>query len=298
DLARRDFTINAMALRLSEPAGSLLDRFGGRLDLEAGLVRVLHPGSFRDDATRMVRACRYAARFGFEIEASTLAALQREVRYVETISGARLRAELTRALVEPAAPDTAVMMNDLRVLRSIHPVLYIPMRKSRRAAMEAWRQLLSGRSAVDPEELGFCMIAGPHSHDDAAAVAERLSLTTRVRDAVDDLVRLDEVRDKLERRDARPSQVVRILEGLAPSAVLAFGLKSGAWLSTVAARYVTEWRTVRPSLDGHDLAALGIEGVLAGEALRRLRQARLDGEVGSRQEETDLVRQEFGANGT
>src|SRR5581483_12290539 len=77
DLARRDFTMNAMALRLTEPPGELLDPFGGVADIEARLVRVLHEGSFRDDATRMLRACRYAARFGFALEPVTLALLRR-----------------------------------------------------------------------------------------------------------------------------------------------------------------------------------------------------------------------------
>ena len=74
DLARRDFTVNAMALRLSPPdAGTLLDRFGSRQDVEEGLIRVLHDGSFVDDPTRIMRAIRYEQRLGFQIEPSTLA---------------------------------------------------------------------------------------------------------------------------------------------------------------------------------------------------------------------------------
>src|SRR5690606_25329122 len=64
DLARRDFTINAMALSLDDPAEPI-DPHGGAADLDAGLLRVLHPGSFADDPTRALRAARYAARFGF-----------------------------------------------------------------------------------------------------------------------------------------------------------------------------------------------------------------------------------------
>ena len=66
DLARRDFTVNAMALRLSPPdAGTLLDRFGSRQDVEDGLIRVLHDDSFIDDPTRIMRAIRYEQRLGF-----------------------------------------------------------------------------------------------------------------------------------------------------------------------------------------------------------------------------------------
>jgi tRNA nucleotidyltransferase/poly(A) polymerase len=69
DLARRDFTINAMAIPLNGPArGRLLDPFGGRSDLSRGIVRMLHARSPQDDPTRAFRAARFAARFGFRIE--------------------------------------------------------------------------------------------------------------------------------------------------------------------------------------------------------------------------------------
>ena len=68
--ARRDFTINAMAIPLDGEA-RLIDPPGGRRDLESGLLRVLHERSFEDDPTRAIRAARYAARFGFELEPET-----------------------------------------------------------------------------------------------------------------------------------------------------------------------------------------------------------------------------------
>ncbi|MBK8295225.1 MAG: CCA tRNA nucleotidyltransferase [Solirubrobacterales bacterium] len=70
DLARRDFTINAMAIALDDPE-NLLDPHGGRSDLDRGVLRVIHPFSFADDPTRALRAARYAARFGFALDPST-----------------------------------------------------------------------------------------------------------------------------------------------------------------------------------------------------------------------------------
>src|SRR5262245_49014848 len=75
DLSRRDFTINAMAIPLQGEPG-LIDPHDGRADLEAGLLRVLHPVSLRDDPTRALRAARYAARFGFEPEPETAVLLR------------------------------------------------------------------------------------------------------------------------------------------------------------------------------------------------------------------------------
>jgi len=101
DLGRRDFTINAMALPLRPPS-QLIDPHGGEADLAAGLLRVLHPGSFVDDPTRALRAARYAARFDFRLEAET----ERLLRSTDlnAVSADRRRAELLRLAAEATAP--------------------------------------------------------------------------------------------------------------------------------------------------------------------------------------------------
>jgi tRNA nucleotidyltransferase (CCA-adding enzyme) len=98
DLARRDFTINAMAIPLAgEPR--VIDPFGGQSDLERGLLRILHPKSFEDDPTRAIRAARYAARFGFTLEPETDRLLRKAD--LSTVSADRRRAELERLAGEP-----------------------------------------------------------------------------------------------------------------------------------------------------------------------------------------------------
>ena len=93
DLARRDFTINAMAVPVTEP-GRLLDPHGGLDDLRAGALRYLHPGSFVDDPARALRAARYASRLELSVEAQTLAALR--AADLGTVSAERREAELRR----------------------------------------------------------------------------------------------------------------------------------------------------------------------------------------------------------
>jgi tRNA nucleotidyltransferase (CCA-adding enzyme) len=95
DLIRRDFTINAMALDLS-PArwGELVDRYGGWEDLGWRFIRILHPGSFVDDATRIMRAIRYEQRLGFSLEPATARLLRRDRKMLDGISGDRLRREI------------------------------------------------------------------------------------------------------------------------------------------------------------------------------------------------------------
>src|SRR3954451_21718243 len=102
DLARRDFTINAMAIPLQgEP--HLIDPHGAKADLEQGLLRVLHDRSFVDDPTRAIRAARYASRFGFRLEPRTEDLLRQTD--LTTVSADRRRTELERLAAEDNACD-------------------------------------------------------------------------------------------------------------------------------------------------------------------------------------------------
>ncbi|MBN1965045.1 MAG: CBS domain-containing protein, partial [Anaerolineae bacterium] len=95
DLHRRDFSINTLAIRLApEPSGQLLDFWGGERDLHDGVIRVLHSLSFVDDPTRILRAARFEQRFGFRIEARTLALIERALPFLERVSGPRIRHEI------------------------------------------------------------------------------------------------------------------------------------------------------------------------------------------------------------
>ncbi len=100
DLARRDFTINAMAIPLRRDA-ELIDPHRGRADLESGLLRILHPSSFEDDPTRALRAARYAARFDFELEPDTADLLSEAD--LGTVSTDRRETELLRLAGETEA---------------------------------------------------------------------------------------------------------------------------------------------------------------------------------------------------
>jgi tRNA nucleotidyltransferase (CCA-adding enzyme) len=113
DLARRDFTINAMAIPLQgEPR--LLDPHGGRGDLEQGLLRVLHDHSFVDDPTRAIRAARYASRFRFTLEPKT-EQLLRETD-LTTVSADRRRTELERLAAEANACAGFELLGDWGVI--------------------------------------------------------------------------------------------------------------------------------------------------------------------------------------
>ncbi len=133
DLARRDFTINAMAFGVPSGAngdpvisGTLVDPFGGAADLTVGLLRAVGDPSerFREDALRMLRAARFATRFDLTIEPATAAAIRRDASLVATLSGERVGAEIEGILAaENPAPGLAALF-ELGLAAQIAPELH------------------------------------------------------------------------------------------------------------------------------------------------------------------------------
>ena len=121
DVARRDFTINGMML--DPVSGELLDFVGGRKDLEAGIIRTIGDPErrFAEDKLRMLRAVRFAARFEYEIEAETLAAIQRRGQEIRAVSRERVRDELTRMLTEGHARRAFLLLDEGGLLKEVLP---------------------------------------------------------------------------------------------------------------------------------------------------------------------------------
>ena len=124
DLARRDFTINAMALGAD---GAVIDRFGGQEDLKAGLIRCVGEPDrrFAEDALRMLRAVRFAAQLGFAIEPETEKAIRRNAGRLSQVSGERIKAELEKTLLSPH-PERAGDLIRWGLLTHLWPVTDCP----------------------------------------------------------------------------------------------------------------------------------------------------------------------------
>ena len=286
DLRRRDFTVNAMALRLTPPkAGMLLDPCDGRTDLERRLIRVLHDRSFQDDATRMLRAVRYEGRLAFRIEGETERLLRRDLSYLDAISGARLWTELLLIFYEERPGKLLARCQELGILESIHPCLRFDA--SNEAAMARAR----GERPVPWDEVCLCLLCLGCRKEDVEALVKRLSLPRRQERALEDYTRLREALPKLSSRRAQPSEITETLEQFTPSAVWATALASENDLVGDRFRlFLRAWRYVKPFLGASALKRMGVPaGPEFGATLRRLRAARLDGETRSREEEIALL---------
>ena len=121
DVARRDFTINAL---LFDPeTDEVLDFVGGRADLKAGLIRAIGEPErrFSEDKLRMLRAARFAARFGYGIELQTFAAIQKLAPQIHQVSAERIREELTKILTEGAARRGFELLDATGLLQQVLP---------------------------------------------------------------------------------------------------------------------------------------------------------------------------------
>ncbi len=290
DLGRRDFTINAMALRLApERAGELIDPFHGQADLKRRQLRILHGESFQDDATRIYRAMRYAARFGFRLERKTAGCFRRDRAYLETISGTRLRHEFERIAEEARVADMVRMAERWGVLEATHPAFALGRRSGR--ALSGLRALRrSHRAAVL-----FCLLLAQASPVEAEDTISRLELTRRQAAAVAGFLAIRHDEGSLN-TGLLPSRVFQLLSPRPVEAVEAFVLNAPARAASRARRYLEEWRLVRPRLSGQDLQRLGIaSGPALGSMLSKLRAARMDGNVRTKEDEVALVRKSFGS---
>jgi tRNA nucleotidyltransferase (CCA-adding enzyme) len=249
DLGRRDFTINAMALPLADDR-ELIDPYRGRADLEAGLLRVLHPDSFADDPTRALRAARYASRFGFELEDET-AALMRKAD-LTTVSADRRQAELLRLAAEPEAVAGLHLLVEWGLVEPAPDGLALADRAAELLASEPWA------GSVERAQALVALALGPPGREAALQGAH----------------------------PAGPSAAVALARGYRPLELLSARVRGAEWLD----RYMAEWRSVGLEVDGDDLVAAGVpEGPAVGVGLAEALRRKLDGEVAGREAELEVA---------
>ena len=284
DLARRDFSINAMALPLSGDSPEVIDPHGGLEGLAYRRVATLHPGSFTDDPSRMLRAVRYEQRLGLQISDTTLSEMQSALagRHADAVSGDRWRQEFQKIFEEPQAFKMLIRAIGLGVLAAIHPALS----DSRPLA------ILAGEGGLAPSDF-LAALAMPLSAADGDGVSSRLNLPTDWARVVRDTIVLQGILPEITGPSVSPSKVCSALEKLDADAIAAAArLSLDIQLASRLRRYLDVWRLVSPVLTGDDLLAMGVPpGSNVGEVLREVNSAKLDGLVGGEDEERALVNQ-------
>ncbi|MSQ08926.1 MAG: CCA tRNA nucleotidyltransferase [Dehalococcoidia bacterium] len=288
DLARRDFTVNAMAVALW-PAqwGDVLDPQRGSADIIRRQLRVLHDRSFQDDATRILRGLRYEARLGLKFDPHALGLIARDLEFIGLISPARIRAELQKLLAEPARALALRRAAELGVLDAIHPGLKCDRRVSE--AIEK-RQVEGDRDRLLHD---LALLTASLTEGDAKSLIARLDPPTEWRDVITAGPKILALAPMLESGSLSPSEAVGLLAPL-PLPVI-YAQRDIAPPGRLLERlddYLTKWRHIQPACDGNDLINAGVpQGPAVGLLLGVVRVARLDGRVRSKDEELALVRQ-------
>jgi tRNA nucleotidyltransferase (CCA-adding enzyme) len=287
DLGRRDFTINALAVRVDgERLGELLDPHGGRADLEARLVRVLHPRSFQDDPTRLFRAVRYARRLEFALEPETARLIPGAWEALAALTGDRVRREFELLFREPRAVAMLEQLAALDIPGHVHPALGWGASASERAQAIARLPFAEWKldAPPEPDALYFALMLEAAADEEVAEALIRLNVNRVVFEAVRQAVGLDPAW-------SRPSEVAAALDDLSELAVIAVYVLHPAARAEVHA-YLSRWRFVRPATTGDDLIGLGLRpGPPFKRILWELRAARLDGEVSDAAGEQALLMQ-------
>lgn len=303
DLARRDFTVNALALPMSRRARSahtgVVALEGALADLADRQLRVLHGRSFHDDPTRALRAARLAPRLGFTLSRVSRSALRDALRdgAFGRVSGDRLRRELVQLFADSAAgldPARALrLLAQWHVLGALEPGLELPTaavpalrRVGRAVESPPWR---AGRWRPWVTGLGVWLAEMPpqlrrrvlRRFAVRGEVASRLAVLPTTRDR-----RLSAL-GRARGRGAIDAQLCDLSEEELHAL--------HAWATPAArrriARYAAEDRQRRSPVNGDDLIEVGLAGPELGRALDRIREAYLDGMIRTREEALALARE-------
>jgi len=287
DLARRDFTVNAISVPLSgSRSGELVAPDHALADLDGRLLRVLHDRSFVDDPTRLLRLGRYSARLGFEIEPHTAALATEAVRggAMDTVSGGRLGAELRLALEEPDPLAALRSLGELEVLRGLGLAPELDGALALRAL-----ELLPADGRVSELVLALLLFEGIHDVGEAQEVLlrgllDRLEFAGAERDrALRAAFGAGSLADRMLRAD-RPSELYEALTGWDPEGVALAGAllrtPQGGTAERQARLWFDELRHTRLAITGDDLLDAGVApGPEIGMRLQAALARKLDGQL-------------------
>jgi tRNA nucleotidyltransferase (CCA-adding enzyme) len=302
DLARRDFSVNALALPLSGPdvlkgKSVVVGPESGLADLAAGTLRVLHPASFHDDPTRALRAARLAARLGFSLARGSGGRLRDAIRdgAFGAVSGDRLRREIEHVFADATLglnpADALRRLEEWHVLAALEPGLGFPRkavaplrRLGRFVAAPAWKG-----PRLRPWIAGLCVWLAEVSPALRRRSARRFGIRGEVSDRITGFAKARDGWLRALTRARGRGAVDAVLDGIDEERLLGLYVSAPPAIRRRVERWAVEDRSRRSPVGGADLEAIGISGPAVGRALGRIRAAYLDGALANREEALALA---------
>jgi tRNA nucleotidyltransferase (CCA-adding enzyme) len=307
DLYRRDFTVNAFALQLTQPdRGELLDFFGGQEDLKNKLIRVLHSQSFIDDPTRIYRAVRYTLRLKYDLELQTQSYLesalesgihrkiqseQNKVPGVQT----RLKKELKYMLEAPYWQTEIKQLADLGALKFIHPQLTLDDRLYRQMKLiDRWLRRFRDHPGVSPWLLLLEVLLTHLPAEDCHQVAANLMVSEDSLDRLQNFYQFRENEMASLSQSQRPSEIVRLLKPQKLPLLILIGVKSSRSIRRKIWQYLTQWSQIKPMLNGKDLKQMGYHpSPQFRTILAEIRIRTIDGEFRDRSQAQSWILEQY-----
>ena len=298
DLYRRDFTINALAIRLNKNPGELLDYFGGQRDLKEKVIRVLHSLSFVEDPTRAFRAIRFEQRFGFAISKETLTFIRNAVdmQLFHRLSGHRLGDELIHLFSESQPANATRRLRECDLLKFVHP--NIPWTTKSQDLFQSIQEILTWHRLEIPHEslenwLLYAMaLFEPIGRDETVKTWKKLGFPVRHIRMIDNFFKeQQQLLRVLFRKQVSPSEIYSLLHPWTLEPLLFLMAKvqrrdSKKHSLQRIKEFITTFRQIKTTVTGHDLQRIGLQkGPAYRRVLHQLLMARLDGTIQTRQEE-------------
>lgn len=301
DLFRRDFTINAMALKITgKEFGQLIDFFGGKNDLIKKRIRVLHEKSFIDDPTRILRAIRFEKRYDFRIEPHTLRLLNEAsgLKMLNICQPHRIRDEFILILKEKEAIKILKRIRGLTGFSFISPKLTLSRRilellYSVQKEVSRFKKEHSQRRHLDAWLLYFMCLTEGLSPAETAKACLKFAFRKGEKKRILGYKRITQkLIAELKRKDTPASKVFRALVPISYEVILMLKAKyKDKRLNKHIEYFLKEYSACRIHVRGEDLRSLGIEpGPEYSRILTKVCDARLDGKVKSREDELELIK--------
>ncbi len=302
DLTRRDFTINAMAIKLNTSSfGELEDYFDGQGDIKQKTIRILHALSFVDDPTRALRAIRFEQRYDFKISMQCERLIRNAValQLIQKLDGKRILAELEIILQEESVLECILRMQDFNLLEEIHSSLSLSHANDVDFVTEAyrvldWYDMLYLTEKIDNLLFFLLVMSKGVSTGEFKGLLERLCLSSvQVEKYLFIRSQLIGVQPKVEAwfEKKRPmSSLHLLLKNVAMEAILYMVVRlekeHGEELKRQLSYYIYQVRHEKIDITGNDILRLGVEqGAKVGEILQKVLLAKIDGIIAGYDEE-------------
>ncbi len=303
DLGRRDFTVNAMSISLSEDDwGTLIDNYGGRADLKDKLLKILHNLSFVEDPSRVLRGIRLEQRLNMSFEDNTLRLLKSAVRggLLELLSTTRIRAELELISKEACFRKIVMRMCDLGVWPAMFPGMNVTENAAERLhVMEHFLPQVK-KHGIDFKGMEWLIkmaIVFTESKSDVKFSAmDRMNLNPNERDQLTKcFMQLPNVEKFCSsRKNVKNSEAYLFFKEYGPVPLI-------YWLTCLktpeARRLIIEhlesWTNVKGEYTGKDLQAMGLKGKEIGDTLNAIKLAIIDEEIKTHEDEINYVNEKI-----